>query len=176
MNNKYAITGAFSTGKTTLLEEFEKQYRGSMITVKNLERELIKEIGLPKTQAETEYFQRRIIALQVEREFLYKTSNTIHDNCLFTSLAYTKVLCSPEVYEILAHRVDEFLLHYPYTDVFYLPIEFAIEKDGVRHEDDVFQKQINEALKQVLLDFGQWYIILKGTIIQRMDNLLRWIT
>jgi hypothetical protein len=70
-----------------------------------------------------------LISEQIKQEYLNKTRNYITDNGLITILAYSYFILKEDEYKSYYNRAKEFLEYYPYTKVFYIPIEFDIEDD-----------------------------------------------
>jgi nicotinamide riboside kinase len=59
----------------------------------------------------------------------------------------------------------------PYDLVFYIPIEFPLEKDGVRFEDDEYQKIIDLQIIKYLKRYKIPYITLTGTLEERLKQI-----
>jgi hypothetical protein len=53
----------------------------------------------------------------------------ISDRCVIDVLAYCTLLASPHVTKIVKDKVEAYLATNPYDIVFYIPIEFPLEKD-----------------------------------------------
>lgn len=62
-----------------------------------------------------------------------------------------------------------------YDIVFYVPIEFPLERDAIRYEGVEFQKQIDDIIVDGLHHFGQPYITLSGSLEERMDTIKKTI-
>jgi len=60
------------------------------------------------------------------------------------------------------------LKKYPYDLVFYIPIEFPIEKDGLRFEDEHYQEIIDLQILKLLKRYKIPYITVSGTIEERL--------
>lgn len=59
-----------------------------------------------------------------------------------------------------------------YDFVFYLPIEFPIEDDGIRSTDPEFQRKIDERYKNVLNEWDIKHEVISGSIEDRLQKIL----
>ena len=117
------------------------------------------------TPAETQFW---LFAKQLELEKL--TEKFIADKCLIDYSVYADVLFPDQrVKDLLSEMIRR---NANYTHMFYLPIEFAIEDDGLRSTDPTFQKNIDDRYRQVLDDWGFKYEIVGGDIETRLKKIL----
>lgn len=163
---KIAITWTFSTGKTTLVEVIQKITDYSCYT--NFERKVLHDI-----QWQDDWKQMYLISEQIRQEYLIRKDNYITDNCLITILAYSYFILKENEYQNYNKRVKDFLEYYPYTKVFYIPIEFEIEDDNFRHTDKEFQKQINQKIIELLIEFKINFIIVTWSLEERKNLILK---
>lgn len=94
--------------------------------------------------------------------------NFIADRGIYDNLAYAYFV-SEDLYKTLMTKAQT---HPWYDKVFYTPIEFPLEKDGVRFEDTRFQKQIDKKILEILDTFNIQYEELTGSIDERVQKVL----
>lgn len=169
--------GSHGTGKTTLLNLFED----SKFTLhKELSRELMEEFWNPKEQ---DLFWKIVFQRKLFNNFLKVQGGIItHDNqmtdrSLIDILAYTRVLrddlkkytwhknYDKKLSFLLEETIDEIegcISDFDYDYTFYFPICFPLEKDGVRYEDEEFQKKIDNEILNILQEFQIPFIVIEG--------------
>ena len=170
-----SIIWTFSTWKTTLAKKlikkkFFKESWYELIT--DVERRVFERLEWLTVWEK----QKAITYEQISKEKWHTNSwiKFISDNSVITALAYTRVIwvewqhknmCEQETkrrLEILNHKA--FRRYHLYI---YLPIEFEIEKDWVRHEDKVLQVKVDEEIKKIFKEFWINFFEVKWTIEQR---------
>jgi len=176
------FTGAQGTGKTTLanlLAElgFKKvpSVTRSLIEQGKLSMEETSQGATPRTQ--------KLIFDEYGKIFK-EGKNIVSDRFLTDVLAYTKYIWSRDndeesLKEI--HRERELLdnlaweqgLLYgdPKAVIFYCPIEFEAEDDGLRDTDEEYRKAIDEKIKKDLLGHGIRFHELRGSVEERMETI-----
>ena len=160
MKGKISITWSFGVWKTTLVKSL------------NLDNTFIDLERNTKIQWDEAWKQMYLITEQVREEYLNQWSY-ITDNSLITVLAYSYFKLKEDEYKRYYNRVKEFLEHYPYTKVFYIPIEYEIEDDNFRYTDKEFQKQINQKIIEILIDLKINFIIVTGTLEERKNIIFK---
>lgn len=58
-----------------------------------------------------------------------------------------------------------------YSHVFYLPIEFPIVLDGLRPDDPIFQKEIDERILRLLDSYSIPYVTITGSVDARLVQI-----
>lgn len=191
---RIALSGSHGTWKTTLLDRFQNAYQEyRMECVKanipfesygfltEVARSVIKEIGKnpqDMTNSERIIFQGKILSKQIDKELelSMEKTNVIFDRSIFDILAYTETI-EPLTIEDAELKIQifetamEFLKKFPYDTIFYFPIEFELEKDGVRFEDLDYQKEVDKAIRKYI-DF---YKTLKNINTTRIIDLKGWV-
>jgi len=166
--NKIAIVGSFWVWKTTLVQEIEKNSKKYISCYTNFERKILQE-----TQWQDDWKQMWLISEQIKQEYLNTKNNYITDNGLITILAYSFFKLKDDEYIAYKYRVKEFLEYYPYTKVFYIPIELKIEDDWFRYIDVEFQKQINQKIIELLIEFKINFIICSWSLEERKNIVFK---
>ena len=159
---KIWITWAHSVWKSTLLEKLEWN------KIREIARDLIKKLWvLPQdmNKEQLNNFQRDLIHKQIKEETL-RWDSFIWDRTLIDILAYSKWL---DIYNNLLDTVKSYLSEYPYDIIFYIPIEFPLEKDWVRFEDENYQKEIDNNIISILKELNIEYITVSWTVEDRLN-------
>jgi nicotinamide riboside kinase len=161
---KIAIVGSHGVGKTTLSSKLSKILNLPLIPDVAVEAYrkgfTISENTPPEIQ-----FWMFAKHLEYERGL---GENWIADKCLIDYSVYADVLFTDtRVTGLLAEMTSR---NAYYDFVFYLPIEFPIEDDGVRSLDVNFQKNVDDRYKQVLDQWNVSYITLTGSIENRVKQ------
>ena len=167
---KIAITGAQSTGKSTLLKalkrsndlygfEFIDELTGQ-IAAKGIN---INEEGSNMSQ---------IFTVTIHAENIMK-KHFISDRCALDGLVYTKWLYDQG-------KVDQWIMDYAlgvakevlprYDYIFYLPPEIPIEDDGVRSSNEKFRDEIVALFEKYTRELDVKLIELTGSVKERADK------
>lgn len=179
--NKLRIwfVGAHGTGKSTLLNEMDHPYK-----IKEIARSVIKMWKHPNDMDlfERYQFQRRLLYKQIIEERRVWDKWFVSDRTIFDIIAYTDSLLKDEYIntwlgQMLIDAV-EFLKekfvkrNYDRYDIlFYTPIEFPLEKDGIRFEDEEYQKEIDSLIKELLDTYDIKYFTLTWSVKERMEKI-----
>ena len=167
---KYAISGAQSVGKTTVIEALQKELPKfnylTYITRAIRDRGfLINEAGTDETQLEI--LKEHILRAEID--------NTVLDRCILDGMVYTQYLYEREmvtldtVKEFNKVIVDTFK---KYDKVFYITPEFNISYDGQRSTDIGFRDRIVEIFDECIQMFKLDVVILTGTVQERVEQFI----
>lgn len=165
---KIAIAGSHGTGKTTFAKALAKRLGFSYI------HDIVREEALKKGWAINENtppeVQRWLVDRQSELEAV-TPEGWVADKCLFDYWVYAEIIFSKdkETLEDIRNRVER---NARYDVVFYLPIEFPMELDGIRSEDLQFQKEVDSRYRKYLEESGIEYIVISGSVEQRVNQAL----
>jgi hypothetical protein len=164
---KIGLHGTHSTGKTTTKNKFiEKHPKFHQVT------EIARKSPY-KINEGTDYLsQRWILHEQIKAELLNYpydqiSDRTTMDNCAYTELQFRKGKIEYSQYQELVTIAEAWLDTYDY--VFYFPIEFPLEKDGIRSDNLKFQKDIDDIIKDNLK--GRTFYSLTGTVEDRLKQI-----
>lgn len=159
---KIAITGSFSTGKTTLAKQLAKKLRCKLLP--EVARQMIAEGYRLDIEATPE-----LELLMAERQLdLEQEEHWVADRCMIDILAYSMVLFDDDKF---LNELNDLLDKAKYDKIFYTPIEFQIKDDGIRSTDIEFQKKVDEAIKEILKTIP--HIIVKGNKKQRLNLCIK---
>jgi predicted ATPase len=150
---RYALCGAHGTGKTTILKDLEQdlsaKYDISPIFNTSNARKLF-EMGIKINDSGDDFVQYVVQASHVSR---FAEKNWFADRCVIDGFAYMeaawrKKLISSKCWDVVYTLMDTFIPLY--TQIFYIPIEFKMEDDGIRKVDTAYQEEIDVYIKHVI--------------------------
>lgn len=162
---KIAIVGAHGVGKTTLSEKLAKYL--NLPTIHDVAIEALDkgfEIN-ENTPPETQFW---LFARQLEEERLTKAF--VADKCLMDYTVYADIIFDDDRLKSLLAEMIEKNAKYDY--VFYLPIEFPIEDNGIRSTDVEFQKRVDERYRDLLNSWNIKHTTLSGSVEDRLKKAL----
>jgi len=177
---KYALCGAHGTGKTTILKDLENdlilEHDISPIFNTSNARKLF-EMGIKINDSGDDFVQYVVQASHVSR---FAEKNWFADRCVIDGFAYMeaawrKKLISTKCYDIVYTLMDAFIPLY--TQIFYIPIEFNMEDDGIRKVDTEYQEEIDRYIKHVIKNCDNVTIITgsreerRAKILEKMENI-----
>jgi nicotinamide riboside kinase len=170
---RIAIIGSFSTGKTTLAEAVAPKL--GLPLLPEVAREVVT-LGFKLDKDATVETETLIFLRQYYNEMIH--DGFVGDRSLVDVMAYASW--------VLEHQdrrkefalwntcldIARYHLRSQYSDVFYLPIEFGIVRDGLRPMDPEFQADIDRRLVGLLDVHDISYETLTGSVEERVDMLL----
>ena len=169
---KILLVGAHGTGKTILAKEIVKRYKDLWL-IDNIHREAKRDgFKINKTND---------IVSQIEtvRRYLEKVGardTFISVDSIIRQTAYAICNNLPEPVIGLMKELCYVEREYFANMIVYFPIEFLLEKDGVRDEDIEFQKKVDtEILNLLNIYYWNMYNIITGTVSQRVDIIVKGI-
>jgi len=171
------ITGAHSTGKSTILKEIipwlsTKVSPGiDIVYIAELARKLRKEKGYGLYREGMEKFQLAILSEYIRAWENNKSKLRVADRFFPDQYAYAAANgCWPELLEMIVRVYNKFKNEV--TVMFYTPIEFPIVSDGLRDLDEGYRKKVDDQfLKFFELPENKddIFYIVKGKIEERID-------
>ncbi len=171
---KIGICGAHGTGKTTLVNELNKELQ--LPIIKRTMRTLWEKFGIDdfeKIPADIRAnFQKYALINQIDREENEGKHGFITDRTVLDNLAYTKLNAdmSQSDFRIYERLVKERLKNY--THFIYLPIEFEVEQEHLRANIGS-RRQIADIIENYL---QAWftkgdYLITTGSVESRVNQV-----
>ena len=163
---KIAISGAQSTGKTTLINELKKNYQFTFKT--EITRELaakgylINELGTDETQ---------LAIMNSHKERLQIEEDVVYDRCALDGVVYTHYLflhnkVSKETLDITVKMFKDMINQYDI--IFYIEPEFEIEDDGQRSNSKEFRDEIVLLFDKYISEYSISIQKLTGTVAERV--------
>ena len=164
---RIAITGAQSTGKSTLLKFLKKDddLKGFEF-IEELTRQIAAK-GININEEGSNFSQ--IFTVTIHAENIIK-KHFISDRCALDGLVYTRWLYNNK-------KVDKWMLDYAvgvakeviprYDYIFYLPAEIPIEDDGIRSANVKFRDEIVALFEKYTKELDVKLIELRGSIKDR---------
>ena len=167
---RIVIAGSHGTGKTTLAKALAERLNLNYIP------DIVREEAAPKGFTINENTPMEVQMWLVSRQWeLEKTTpeSWIADKSLFDYFIYGGlVLEDKNVKEVIKDIVRR---NAKYDFVFYLPIEFPMERDGLRSPDSKFHEKIDRRFKECLAEFGVKYTVLSGSVEERVNQAVNCI-
>lgn len=176
-----SVSGAFSTGKTTVIERC-----GTLARRRGIDLAVIPEVartvlveGYALDREATVESYLRYIELQLEAERTSPSAgHLLSDRSLVDLLAYLEVneeLAVPAETGRLLHELVRW--EQGFFDAYCLvPIEFEPTPDGQRAVDPGYQRAVDQALRGLLDDLGAEVFEVRGGVEERAERLLGVLT
>ena len=164
-----------SVGKTTLLEmlKVHPDMAGIEFLPESATQTIVKlnQHPLAMTQEGRANFQQLVLENQIKNEQKPRLnqSSFISDRGVIDGLTYSYDLSN---FQSLITQIKDYLVGNPYTHIIYLPIEFKFDSTGRELEDNVFQKETDTKLVEVLKMLNLDYYTLTGSRQERVDKFL----
>lgn len=172
---KIAFSGTHGVGKTTLLNKLKqyKQFRFYNF-VSNVTRDLYVDCENLNISTEPDIFQAFVI-----HRFVYyhtKYTNLIADRSCLDSYAYARYWYKKGVLSDATLELNRTLsarYAHMYDHIFWIPCgEFPPLADGIRSDDEKFQKDVENELLEAMEEFNIKPHRLTGSVEQRAQKVL----
>jgi nicotinamide riboside kinase len=165
---KIAIAGTHGTGKTTLAKALAEKLKLNHIP------DIVREEAAQKNFVINENTPSEVQLWLVMRQWELERNTSqpwIADKSLFDYLIYGDFALKDENVKKVIRGVIKENAKYDY--VFYLPIEFGMEVDGLRSSNEEFRKEIDRFYKKFLDESGIKYVTLTGSVGDRVNQALK---
>lgn len=165
---KIAIAGAHGVGKTTFAKALAKRLGFNYI------HDIVREEANPKGFVINENTPPEVQLWLISRQWELEKNTPetwVADKSLFDYFVYGEIVLKDKAIKKVIRGVVERNSNYDF--VFYLPIEFPLELDGVRSNDLEFQKEVDNRYKRYLEELKINYISLSGLIEERIEQAIK---
>ncbi len=170
---RFALTGSHGVGKTSVISELDDwlSNKGIKCIYNSSNARKIKKTGMSINDDGDDYVQLIVASSHISH---FSENNWFADRSILDCYAYGQYLfkqgkITKDCNYAVSYLLDSFLDYY--TKIFYIPIEFKMVNDGVRKEDETFQKEIDDIIHQKLITSGVDYEIITGTIENRCQQI-----
>jgi len=179
---KIAITGSHSTGKTSLGNSI-CQAMSSKIDVRfitGLSRNIIQR-GFPlNMDANIDSYSEYIIAHLSAEKKMNNYDLFISDRTILDALAYSLVnnfYANAQISNSFISMMKEIWLveKERYDFYIYCPIEFPLERDGIRPNDEKYRTLVDNKIQELLLENNVQHVVVHGSLVDRTNQILKLI-
>ena len=166
------LVGSHSTGKTTLMKKMSEL---GYDTREEVIRKCLSENAKVKINKEADDESQQLFFTETMKSMEGK--NFIADRCPLDILAYTSYQekhgkISYSTFKQQYESVQKFINDNNDLKFAFIPIEFPLENDSVRDNDEEYRKDIENELIRLLLSFKIDYSIITGTIEERVKKII----
>jgi hypothetical protein len=159
---KIAFCGAHGVGKTTIVQDLTP-YCPDLKIYDGVGRKIITKKQNWSRRRTQRYFNWHFAT------YHFFTKNFITSRTIYDTWAYSRLTVDPW----FNYRLHNWCIKSIYYDyVFYLPIEFPLEFDGIRYEGEEFQAQVDKEIKMILDFFHIPYHTITGSHSERLSKVL----
>lgn len=170
---RIAISGAQSVGKTTILNALRSEKIFKDYYVANEVTRRVQSYGLPINENGTDLTQRLIMQEHIVNTFMH--DNFIADRSSWDGYVYSCYLWNAGriSHDTLDYSRQVFMKVQPTYDIqFYIEPEFDIVDDGVRSINKEFRDSIIRIFESTALDYKMNAVILRGSVRERVEQVL----
>ena len=166
---KIAFTGAHGTGKTTLVGMLLKNYPDHQ-QYTNIQRFFNKNLKNFPISSKANDISQTAITSFLAFEIMTK-DNIICDRSLIDTFAYSDLSKNVKKSSEIRKTFEDALKYYDM--IFYVPIEFKVEDDGLRELDEKFRIEVDKKIKYYIKKYKKIVPIyeIKGSIYERYDTI-----
>lgn len=170
------ITGSFSVGKSTTLEEIEKKIpQKERIITKDLARHYLERNRLNSNSMTDK--QREQLQLTVCSGYMGSIIEAAHaqmmavmDGSLIEAYAYSQGVLKPNTLQALSKKLEDYKNH---SIAYVLPPTIHLEDDGLRHNNKEFRVEIHKRIMQAIQEYDIPYqLITSQGVEERADEIL----
>ena len=170
---KYALTGSHGVGKTTIINELYDYLEESKIKpiINSSNARKIALSGRTINDSGDDIVQMIVECSHVSK---FCEDNWFADRSVLDGYAYTKYLhavgkVSDDAMNVVEKLMSTFVKLY--DNIFYIPVEFDMVKDGVRKEDAKFQKNIDNIIFNTMYDNKVHFHTIEGSVAERVKKI-----
>ncbi len=172
MDQRIAIVGSFSTGKTTVATRLATEL--GLPLLPEVARE-VAALGFELDKNATPELETLIFLRQLRNEQTHAAF--VGDRSLIDVMTYASWVMDNQTWRketaLWETCVDiaHLNLRSQYSHVYYLPIEFPIMLDGLRPDDPAFQADIDTRLVKILTSFDIPFVEISGSVDERIEKI-----
>lgn len=170
---RIGITGAQSTGKTTLLNALRSEPYFKDYAICDEVTRRVQNYNLPINEHGNDVTQRLIMHEHIVN--VYMNDNMITDRTVLDGLVYTLYLygrgnVKQETVSYVRNVFNKVWQAYDY--VFFIEPEFLIENDGIRSIDVSFRDSIVKLFRDEIIANNLEVVYINGSVRQRVNTVL----
>jgi len=180
---KITFVGAHGTGKTTLSNEVVDRLADidpSVQATPEVPRVICESAGDPGFFRRSKNTLIKQMALLVgqpvyEADGSRNSDLLICDRSILDHWSYTLYFYEEELSEsAIGQALDALVKKHcsTYEQIFYLPIEFPVEADGIREEESEFQSAIDSEIRSLLERYDLRFTAVNGSVEERTEQVL----
>ena len=165
---KIAIAGAHGVGKTTFAKALAKKLDFNYI------HDIVREEAVKKGFVINENTPPEVQTWLISRQWELERNTPqgwVADKSLLDYFVYGNIILKDQNVKNVVRDIVE--RNSRYDKVFYLPIEFPMEADGIRSNDLEFQKEVDGRYKECLKEFNIEYVALSGSVEERVNQAIK---
>jgi nicotinamide riboside kinase len=163
---KIAIIGAHGTGKSTLSKEIAESLGFNLISDVVPDAFRLKFLINENTPPETQFWiLSKMLELERNTPENWVMEKSLWDNIIYGSFSIKDTKIIKVIKDIVIKNVY-------YDLVFYCPIEFPIEDDGLRSLNVDFQKTVDQELRKLLKKLKIKFYEVSGNRKKRLEKAL----
>lgn len=176
---RIAISGAQSTGKSTLLAALRAhpKFKDFVVRDETTRNVLRGVLGVEKMEINengTDDTQRLIIAQHLANSINAHGPNVLYDRCALDGVVYTHYLYMHNKVSKQTFRIAQSIFENVRYDIwFYIPPEFEPIRDGERSVNTEFRDDIVKLFDEYIASYGIPTVNLSGTVEERVAQVIR---
>lgn len=170
---RFALTGSHGVGKTSVISELDDwlSNKGINCIYNSSNARKVKKAGMSINDSGDDIVQLIVASSHINH---FSEENWFADRCILDCYAYGEYLYRENKISSACNINVKYLLENflkRYTKLFYIPIEFKMVNDGVRKEDEMFQKSIDDIIYHTLTKYKINYETVKGSVEERCQQI-----
>ena len=169
---RIALIGSHGTGKTSIVEELVRITRLPII------EEIARNYDMNTSNIyEYKHYQKQLLLEQIKTEtsLILSKGSFISDRSSIDNMAYFLLKCKLNATKQELVWYSQIAIHNSlrYSHLFYVPIEIPLPTDDeFRFEDEMFQKNIDREINEIISRFGVGVITIRGSLKERVKTIL----
>jgi predicted ATPase len=166
-----------SVGKTTLFQLLQKEpIFKDFIFITESATNIIAETHfhpIDMTLNQRQEFQSNVLMRQIQNESQSNGKDFISDRSVIDGLSYMSDFPNIDDYKT---KISDYLSDFPYSHIFYLPIEFDFDTKDRSQENTDFQSFVDQTLRSQVLQMNLKPTFLSGNSVERCAQIIDILT